>query len=203
MMRERNRSSFVIESLENRCLLSASVDANGLLTVEGTKKADTIVVSLNPNDNTMLDVTVNGTVEGTFLGADITGLVINGGNGNDSITVESIQGATQVEGDDPVVPVAETFSVAAKEFVRVQRVLDSLSALTVHVNGVLQSFGTDYTFTKGDKLVNFTTPKTGTVVVTYNRVVNNRGGLVDYVRSPALAPGTTFEDTIKGALREN
>ena len=119
---------------------------------------------------------------------------LSGGPGNDAITIESIQGATQVEGDDPVVPATETFSVAAKEFVRVQRILDSLVAITVTVNGIVRS---DYTFAEGDKLVTFASPVTGTVVVAYNPVVNNRGGLVDYVRSPAIALGTTFEDMIK------
>ncbi|MGZ6715887.1 MAG: hypothetical protein ACXVFG_14140, partial [Gaiellaceae bacterium] len=97
---------------------------------------------------------------------------ISGGPGNDRITVESIQGATQIEGDDPVIPVSETFAVVAKEFVRVQRILDSRVAISVSFNGTPLVYGTDYTFSEGDKLVNFTTPKTGTVVVTYNAVVN-------------------------------
>src|SRR6185437_1908753 len=120
---------------------------------------------------------------------------ISGGPGNDRITVESIQGATQIEGDDPVIPVSETFAVVSKEFVRVQRILDSRVAVSVTFNGTPLAYGTDYTFSEGDKLINFTTPKTGTVVVTYNAVVNNRGGLVNFDRHPPVTTGT-FEDTI-------
>src|SRR5205085_4487996 len=46
---------------------------------------------------------------------------ISGGPGSDTITVESVQGGTQIEGDDPIVPATETFDVVAKEFVRLQR----------------------------------------------------------------------------------
>src|SRR5438067_2202010 len=86
----------VFQSLEERRLLAASVEA-GLLTVVGTDANDTISVGLNATDNTKLDVNVNGTLSSfALLNADttaaITGIKISGGNGDDKISIDQTNG---------------------------------------------------------------------------------------------------------------
>jgi Ca2+-binding RTX toxin-like protein len=67
----------------------ASLDAN-VLTVVGTKRSDEIVVAVDANDATHLLVTINGhAVGGPFTLADVTGILVKGGNGNDKITIEN------------------------------------------------------------------------------------------------------------------
>src|SRR5437868_1165331 len=68
-----------VEPLETRVLLAAfgSVDASGILTVNGDNSGDTISASQSGSSVT---VTFNGT-PATFNG--VTGIVINGGSGDD------------------------------------------------------------------------------------------------------------------------
>jgi len=51
----------MLESLESRRLLAASIDG-GLLTVTGTGKKDIISVFIDGTDKTKLDVKINKTV---------------------------------------------------------------------------------------------------------------------------------------------
>jgi Ca2+-binding RTX toxin-like protein len=85
----------VFQSLEERRMLSASVQA-GVLTVVGTDANDTISVGLNATDNTKLDVNLNGTVSSFALlnagTAAITGINISGGNGDDKISIDQTNG---------------------------------------------------------------------------------------------------------------
>jgi Ca2+-binding RTX toxin-like protein len=69
----------------------------GVLTVTGTSADDTITVSLNLTDNTKIDVNINGTITSFPLtNADatpaITGIVVAGGQGNDKITIDQVNG---------------------------------------------------------------------------------------------------------------
>ena len=137
------------------------------------------------NDSFHVDSTHTGTTQ------------VNGGPGNDTLTVDSIQGGTQIEGDDPVIPAVETYALVNANYVRLLQILDSLVAITLRLNGTLLGYGTDYSFTEGDKLVTFPNgPLTGTLTVTYNAVVTNRGHAVNFTRGPPLAGSTTYDDLV-------
>jgi len=93
-----NSKSRLIESLENRRLLSAvTLTAAGLLKVHGDGNAfNTISVATDGADPTMLDVNITGMkLNGTatkplsqkFLGTSVTSLFIVGGNRADTIAV--------------------------------------------------------------------------------------------------------------------
>jgi Ca2+-binding RTX toxin-like protein len=75
----------MIERLEGRLLLSATLNAKtGLLTVGGTKAADVIHVSTSSG---VVTVEVNS-AEVRFLKKQVAGISINGGKGNDEISIE-------------------------------------------------------------------------------------------------------------------
>jgi Ca2+-binding RTX toxin-like protein len=80
----------MIENLENRCLLSATLSA-GVLTVTGTTGWDNIHVDAT---RTSLKVNVNHT-KASFKLADVKSLVVNGLAGNDIIDLgHNLIGAT-------------------------------------------------------------------------------------------------------------
>jgi hypothetical protein len=56
-----------LESLENRALLTASVDGTGLLTVVGTERADAIVISAGPTAGSVSLRGVAGVPRGTVF----------------------------------------------------------------------------------------------------------------------------------------
>src|SRR5438094_257370 len=89
----RESGSFVsFECLEGRKLLSATLE-NGVLTVTGTVKSDHMSISLNHDDPTKLDVSVNDEAS-QFTLADITGgIVMNGLGGKDRMNVNEENGA--------------------------------------------------------------------------------------------------------------
>jgi Ca2+-binding RTX toxin-like protein len=84
-----------VETLENRRLLAATppavtaaIDADGVLVVTGTKRADVIAVDVNPADTTQFRVLVSGTQLGdAFTRSSVISIRINGGGGNDQISV--------------------------------------------------------------------------------------------------------------------
>ena len=122
---------------------------------------------------------------------DPTVTQVNGGPGNDLITVQSVQGPTQIDGDDPMVPAPESFAVAGKSFVLVHRLLESRAFIGVAINGVPQTYGVGYTFVEGSKRIDFASPVNGTVDVVYN---------VDparIARTGGFKSGVTFDDTIQ------
>jgi Ca2+-binding RTX toxin-like protein len=84
----------LIEACEPRRLLShggsgAATLADGLLTVTGTRRSDEIMVSVDLTDATKLDIVINGNQVNQVVLADVTGILVNGGNGNDHITIEN------------------------------------------------------------------------------------------------------------------
>jgi Ca2+-binding RTX toxin-like protein len=100
----RLRAAIQVELLEVRSLLSC-VLSDGVLTVEGSNRGDTIAVIQtvdpgapeDPTDDTqMLAVTFNGERCGWHALTEVTGLVINAGNGHDTVTIadELLIGAT-------------------------------------------------------------------------------------------------------------
>ena len=122
---------------------------------------------------------------------------LNGGPGNDTITVNSIQGGTQIDGDDPVIPATETFDIVARTSSGSSRSSTACSPITrARLDRRLLAYGSDYTFAEGDKIVQFTHDLTGTVTVSYNAPITNRGHAINFTRGPPLAPTATYDDTI-------
>ncbi len=82
-----------MEACETRRLLShgggSAVLTDGLLTVNGTRRSDEIMVSVDMTDATKLDVVINGNQVNQVVLADVTGILVNGGNGNDHISIEN------------------------------------------------------------------------------------------------------------------
>src|SRR5438105_3108859 len=90
MSRVVRRSSVLCESLEARQLLSAGGSATlsgGILTVEGTRFADEIVVKQYKGNNgkMRIRVTNHGELLGTFFGRAVTGVQVSGGAGADTL----------------------------------------------------------------------------------------------------------------------
>jgi Ca2+-binding RTX toxin-like protein len=85
-----------VESLEERRLMAAERDVvlgtvkleGGKLDIEGTRKADAIVVALNTTTGA-IDVTMNGVLKGSFTPNQIAfGIEIESRQGNDSVTID-------------------------------------------------------------------------------------------------------------------
>jgi Ca2+-binding RTX toxin-like protein len=85
----------VIETLDQRRMLSAALDGAGLLSVAGTPLNDRIVLSVNPDDTTKLLVRVNKHVDSFDLSA-VKSVRIESGAGNDRIIVDESVAAISV-----------------------------------------------------------------------------------------------------------
>ncbi|MDB5300178.1 MAG: Hemolysin-type calcium-binding region [Phycisphaerales bacterium] len=89
----RNRSAVrtavrpVIEGLEGRRMLSATLGHGGLLGVFGTGHADTISVTMDAQTANTIDVSVNGKIK-TFDAGSVKFILVNGLGGNDTITID-------------------------------------------------------------------------------------------------------------------
>lgn len=76
-----------LEPLESRRLLSAVV-RHGILEITGTHKDNTITVELGAHSNDTITVTIDG-VGKTFAQADVRGVSIQAGQGNDYVLVDN------------------------------------------------------------------------------------------------------------------
>lgn len=88
-MNYRNHKSLV-ESLEGRTLFAAVPTAavlDGVLEVTGTRRAETIEVSVDVVDSTKVNVAITGAETQQFNLADFALVRVNGGNGADVISV--------------------------------------------------------------------------------------------------------------------
>src|SRR2546421_12624166 len=74
----------MVEVLEERRMLSASLSSHGVLDVEGTRRADVVTVSKTSTGR--IDVSVNGVHE-TFRGRSVHSIVVNAGRGDDAVAV--------------------------------------------------------------------------------------------------------------------
>jgi Ca2+-binding RTX toxin-like protein len=83
----------LVEPLEGRRLMSATISGDGVLAVEGTNKSDEIILSLDAADASTLVVKVNGEVS-TFAVGDITagGAIVRGYAGKDKLAVDETNG---------------------------------------------------------------------------------------------------------------
>ena len=82
-----------LEGLEGRTLFAvapaaAVLSPNGLLDVTGTRRSEDIHVGLNAG-GTQLDVSVNGTLLGSFDLSQVTGIRVDAGNGRDNVVVDA------------------------------------------------------------------------------------------------------------------
>jgi len=86
--RFRERRAVVIESLEDRRLLSAGavLASTGTLTITGTAQKEIVRIAREAADTSKLDVTLNGTTQ-TFALAAVQGIVVNAGAGSDDVEV--------------------------------------------------------------------------------------------------------------------
>ena len=101
-MSVRNDAAAMIEPLEPRKLLSASL-AENVLTVVGTHKNDVITVTINARTTNQISVSVNGAVQ-RFLLSDVQEIDIIAGRGNDFVYVDPHQpkliATTKITGGD-------------------------------------------------------------------------------------------------------
>src|SRR3954463_15494850 len=74
----------LIECLEERRMLSASISSHGTLGGEAPRRAD--VVTISKTSTGRIDVSVNGVHE-TFRGKSVRSIVVNVGRGDDSVAV--------------------------------------------------------------------------------------------------------------------
>ena len=87
------------EALEARRLLSAALGADGTLLVTGTAESDSILIERNPPNvpgPATLDVTMNGALLGKFALADVAGIRVMAGDGDDSVRVDESNGLVPV-----------------------------------------------------------------------------------------------------------
>src|SRR5947207_13871282 len=88
-------ASPVVEQLEQRSLLSVSLQADGTLLVLGTKRYDDIGISICSDDATKLDVCVNGRWR-QFDRDAVKAVMVNGGKGDDYLHVDDCPEQGQV-----------------------------------------------------------------------------------------------------------
>src|SRR5881227_837146 len=77
----------VIESLEFRRHLSASLSADGTLYVLGTRRCDDIGISIDSEDATKIDLCMNGSWR-QFDRAAVQRVIVAGRGGNDNIHID-------------------------------------------------------------------------------------------------------------------
>src|SRR5689334_6902533 len=86
-----------VEQLEFRYLRAVSF-SNGVVTVEGTGGADTVSLSIDPNDANSVLVKLNSDTPQSFPIDDVTGgILINAGSGDDVVTVDESNGIVPVQ----------------------------------------------------------------------------------------------------------
>jgi Ca2+-binding RTX toxin-like protein len=79
-------------ALEPRLLLASSLDANGLLTADGTSGDDDLRLD---RVGGQIVVTLNGATDGVFDNSDVKSIVLSGGDGNDTLRIgANIKAAT-------------------------------------------------------------------------------------------------------------
>jgi hypothetical protein len=106
----RNRISVAVESLEVRRLLSAALNSGGALIVTGDPvNANTISVGIS-QDGTSVDVAENNEAVQSFQVSQVKRVVIIGGSGNDTLTIDQTNSAFTIPtrifggaGDDSIV----------------------------------------------------------------------------------------------------
>lgn len=83
----RSTTTALIQAIEPRRMLSASLASDGTLLITGTERSDAILVSLNKADPTKLDVSINRAKSQFTLASITSGITIRSLGGNDQIKV--------------------------------------------------------------------------------------------------------------------
>lgn len=85
------RPTLIIDALEPRRLMSATLEVTRTLVINATPGNDIIWVDfdLGPQQEPRLRVTENNVVSGTFLKADVTDILVLCGDGNDFVRIGS------------------------------------------------------------------------------------------------------------------
>src|SRR5262249_8112473 len=82
-----------LEGLEERSLLSATLSATGVLTVNGDDSGvtnDTILLLTNPSNPNLFEAVVNGQTQCSQPVSTVKQIVVNSGGGNDNIGVQNL-----------------------------------------------------------------------------------------------------------------
>jgi Ca2+-binding RTX toxin-like protein len=87
----------VLDALEPRRLLASTLDASGMLTVDGTSGNDDISIAVSNNS---LTVSLNGGNDGTFAADQVTSIEVSGLAGDDSISLAGVAIAATLSGGD-------------------------------------------------------------------------------------------------------
>ncbi|MFN4243424.1 MAG: calcium-binding protein [Tepidisphaerales bacterium] len=85
-----------MEMLESRRLLSVTLGDDGVLVVDGTPRADTVLLSRGRANPAMLEVRLNGQLS-TFPLSSVGSVVVRTGDGNDRIAVLSRNGDPAID----------------------------------------------------------------------------------------------------------
>jgi Ca2+-binding RTX toxin-like protein len=85
-----------VDALEPRRLLAASLDGDGLLTVEGTSAGEDITISLDDDE---LEVRI-GDDEQEFDLEDVTAILVDAGDGNDAVSLAGVPIPATLRGGD-------------------------------------------------------------------------------------------------------
>src|SRR4051794_29992534 len=80
------RANYCVEPLETRTLLG--VHLPWTWRIEGTPEADTIVVAADASDHRMISASVNGAVVATRRARSLGRIVVSGGDGADTISID-------------------------------------------------------------------------------------------------------------------
>src|SRR5688500_2130855 len=81
----------MFESLESRRMLSADVDADGVLVITGTSSQDRVIIFVEDNDSVL--VTVNGVSENFDVDEFPAGIRVSAMGGKDKVAVDETNGA--------------------------------------------------------------------------------------------------------------
>src|SRR5581483_10249292 len=81
-----DRRKCMLESLERRRLLSSAILKNGILTIVGGAGNDTILLAKSGSN---ISVSIDGVASGPFKSSSVTGISIDAGSGNDSVSLLS------------------------------------------------------------------------------------------------------------------
>ena len=85
----------LIESLENRRLLSVTLSSSGMLNIVGTDSADKIRITRESPDTSKLDVIVNGATS-TFALSSVKAVTVDAGGGNNDVEVIELNGPVNI-----------------------------------------------------------------------------------------------------------
>jgi len=82
----------LIETLESRRLLSAAIDADGVLVITGTSGKDRIIIAVSTDNTPTVQVTVNGVTDDFKVSDFPAGIRVSAMGGKDKVAVDETNG---------------------------------------------------------------------------------------------------------------